>query len=152
MQVETLRDVLVWTREFHKNLSACLQHCAGKNENARSQMLLAYLAVHEQELAQTVAGFVDTADTRALNTWCYDYMDKHPILHSTNCDAPFQDLGPEEIMSVVTDQHDQVIELYRYLFGRADIEATRELMDEVKSLEEQEIRQMVQGVNRMQDM
>ncbi|QIL89077.1 ATPase [Microbulbifer harenosus] len=152
MQVETLRDVLVWTREFHKNLAACLQHCAGKNENARSQMLLAYLARHEKELTETVDGFVDTAETRALNTWCYDYMDKHPILHSVHCDAPFQDLEPDEIMSVVSNQHDQVIELYRYLYGRADIEETRELMEELKSLEEQQIKQMVQGVNRMRDM
>lgn len=152
MQVETLRDVLVWTREFHKNLAACLQHCAGKNENVRSQMLLEYLARHEKELTETVDGFVDTAETRALNTWCYDYMDKHPILHSVHCDAPFQNLEPDEIMSVVSDQHDQVIELYRYLYGRADIEETRELMEELKSLEEQQIKQMVQGVNRMRDM
>jgi len=152
VQVETLRDVLVWTREFHKNLSACLQHCFGKSENTRSQMLLEYLTKHEQEMSQTVDGFVKTAETRALNTWCYDYMDKHPILHSEQCHAPFQDLEPDEIMRVITDQHEQVIELYRYLYGRADIEETRELMEELKSLEEQGIKQMVQSVNRMRDM
>ncbi|WP_323844314.1 ATPase [Microbulbifer magnicolonia] len=152
MQVETLRDVLVWTREFHKNLSACLQHCAGRNENARSKMLLEYLARHEQELSQTVAGFVETAETRALNTWCYDFLEKHPILHSAQCDAPFQALEPDEIMGIVTDQQEQVIDLYRYLHGRADIEATRELMEELESLEEQETKQMVQGANRMQEM
>ncbi len=152
MQVETLRDVLVWTREFHKNLSACLHHCAGKNENARAKMLLEYLARHEQELSQTVSGFVETAEARALNTWCYDYLEKHPILHSAHCDAPFQDLEQDEIMVVITDQHEQVIDLYRYLHARADIEATRELMDELESLEEQESRRMTQGANRMQEM
>lgn len=152
MQVETLRDVLVWTREFHKNLSACLRHCAGRNESDRAKMLLEYLARHEEELSGIVAGFVDTAETRALNTWCYDYMEKHPILHSAHCDAPFQNLEPDEIMAIITDQHEQVIGLYRYLHARADIEATRELMEELESLEEQEARQMTQGANRMQEM
>ncbi|WP_308365889.1 MULTISPECIES: ATPase [unclassified Microbulbifer] len=152
MQVETLKDVLVWTREFHRNLSDCLRHCALNNENSRAKLLLDYLAQHEQELSQIVSGFVETAETRALNTWCYDYMEKHPILHSAHCDAPFQDLEPDEIMGVITDQHEQVIDLYRYLHARADIEATRELMEELESLEEQAARQMSQGANRMQEM
>ncbi len=73
-------------------------------------------------------------------------------MHNVHCDAPFQDLEPEEIMGIVTDRHDQVIELYLYLYGRADIEDARELMEELKSLEEQEIKQKVQGMNQMQDM
>lgn len=37
MQVETLKDVLEWTREFHGNLSACFYHSAGQNKGARDE-------------------------------------------------------------------------------------------------------------------
>lgn len=152
MEVETLKDVLEWTRKFHRNLSGCLRECAGHNESERARLLLDYLAQHENQLAGLVSDFEDQAETRALNTWCYDYMEKHPILHNTHCDVPFQNLGAEEIMNIVTDQHEQVIDLYRYLHARADTEGTRELMDNLKSLEENEAKQMTQAANRLQDM
>lgn len=152
MQVETLRDVLVWTSTFHDNLADCMERCAVKNENPRARMLLDYLAKHERSLSQTVSGFEHTADNKAINTWCYDYLDKHPILNSTECDAPFSELDDEEIMGVVTDQHEQVIDLYRYLHTKAEIPSTQELMDELESLETQETRQMVQSANRMHEM
>jgi len=40
-------------------------------------------------------------------------MDHPPILYNEHCDAPFQDLEPDEIMRGITDQHEEVIELYR---------------------------------------
>jgi hypothetical protein len=36
MQVETLEDVLHWTKEFHKHLSRCLQNSADENQGARA--------------------------------------------------------------------------------------------------------------------
>lgn len=152
MKVETYKDLLTWTGEFHKNLSSCLQHCASKNENERSRMLLEYLAGHEQELANTVSGFVDTTDTGALKTWCYDYAQNHPLLHSQECKEPFQDMEPDNILAKVIERHEQVIDLYRSLQATADVGAARELMEELESLEAQEARQMTQGANRMQEM
>lgn len=152
MQVETLKDVLEWTRKFHSNLSDCLHQCAESNESERARLLLDYLAKHEDKLSGLVAEFEVGAEMKALNTWCYDYMEKHPILRSAGCDAPFQKLDAEEIMDVVTDQHEQVIDLYRYLHARADTESIRELVGNLKSLEEQEAMLMTQAANRLQDL
>lgn len=55
MQIETLKDVLHWTKEFHNQLSRCLRECADENQDARAQMLLTYLAAHEEKLAKAVA-------------------------------------------------------------------------------------------------
>ena len=129
-----------------------MESCAAKNQNPRAQMLLDYFARHERSLSQMVSGFEHAADNKAISTWCYDYLDKHPILHSTECSAPFAELDDEEIMGVVTEQHDQVIDLYRYLHTKAEIPSTQELMDELESLESQETRQMVQGANRMHEI
>lgn len=152
MQIETLRDVLKWTKEFHQHLSQCLSHCADKNTNTRAKMILAYLSDHEESLTKVVSGFETSGNEHALNTWCYEYVNKHPIIQHGHCDAPFSDLDAVQIMEVIVDQHQQVIELYRYLASRADIPSAQEMLTSLKSLEEQEMMRMVQSANRFEDM
>jgi hypothetical protein len=43
MQIETLKDVLHWTKEFHQQLSQCLSHFGDK-----IHMMLAYLSEQEK--------------------------------------------------------------------------------------------------------
>ena len=152
MQIETLHDVLHWTKEFHTQLSRCLQHCADNNQDERARMLLMYLVTHEDKLAKVVARFEEWGDSHALNTWCYEFLDKHPIVQHQHCDAPFAKLNAEQIMAVIIEQHQQVIELYRYLFSRADIPSAQELLAGLKSLEEHEAMQMSQSANRLNDL
>jgi hypothetical protein len=68
------------------------------------------------------------------------------------CDEPFAKLNATEIMEVIVEQHEQVIELYRYLASRADIPSAKELLEPLKSLEEHEVMRAVQTANRFQDM
>lgn len=150
MQVETLRDVLHWTREFHRHLSQCLSHCADKNTDERARMMLAYLSDHEKALAKVVAGFEKTGDEHALNTWFYEYVSRHPITRYVHCETPFTELTVTQIMAVIVDQHQQVIELYRYLASRAEIPSAKELLEELRSLEDHEIMRMVQSSNRFE--
>lgn len=152
MQIETLRDVLHWTTEFHQHLSQCLSHCTDENASERARMILAYLSDHESELSNVVRRFETSGDERALNTWCYEYVDKHPIVRHVHCEAPFADLDATQIMAVVVDQHQQIIELYRYLASRADIPTAKELMETLKSMEEHEMMRMAQAANRFEDM
>lgn len=152
MQIETLRDVLHWTTEFHQHLSECLAHCASKNESERAKMLLDYLADHEEKLAYVVERFEKTGDSSALNTWCFEYINKHPIVQHVHCDAPFADLDATQIMAVIVDQHEQIIELYRYLASRAGVPSAMELLESLKSLEEHEMMRMAQTANRFEDL
>lgn len=55
-------------------------------------------------------------------------------------------------MEVIVDQHQQVIELYRYLASRADIPSAKELMESLRSLEEHEMMRMAQFANRFGDL
>ncbi|WP_339616339.1 ATPase [uncultured Gilvimarinus sp.] len=152
MQVETLRDVLQWTKEFHHHLSQCLSHCTEKNTSERAKFILAYLSDHEENLAKVVNGFKESGNEHALNTWCYEYVNKQPIIQHGQCDAPFSNLDAVQIMDVIADQHQQVIELYRYLASRADIPSAQEMLSSLKSLEEHEIMRMVHSANRLEDM
>lgn len=152
MQIGTLKDVLHWTREFHQHLSQCLSHCADKNMDERARMILAYLSDHEKALTKVVSGFETSGDEHALNTWCYEYVAKHPIVRHAHCDAPFAELDAMQIMEVIIDQHQQVIELYRYLTSRVDIPSAKELMESLESLEKHEMMRMAQSANRFGDM
>lgn len=118
----------------------------------RARMILAYLSDHEKALTKVVSGFETSGDEHALNTWCYEYVAKHPIVRHAHCDAPFAELDATQIMEVIVDQHQQVIELYRYLASRADIPSAKELMESLRSLEEHEMMRMTQSANRFEDL
>nr|WP_276669151.1 hypothetical protein [Thalassolituus oleivorans] len=104
MQIETLRDVLLWTKEFHQHLSQCLSHCVDKNTDERARMILAYLSDHEESLTKVVNGFETTGNEHALNTWCYEYVNKQPVVQHAHCDAPFSELDSEQIIEIIVNR------------------------------------------------
>jgi len=152
MQIETLKDVLHWTKKFHQHLSQCLSHCADKNTDERARMMLGYLSEHEKSLTDVVSGFEKSGDERALNTWCYEYVNRHPITLHAHCDAPFAELETAQIMEVIIDQHQKVTELYRYLASRAEIPLTKELLESLLSLEQHGVMRMAQVSNWFGDL
>ena len=152
MQVETIRDILHWTGQFHTSLSECLNRGAQRNKSERCVMILEYLAEHEARLAKVLADSEKDGDVQALDTWCYDYMNDRSIVNDALCDAPFHSFDSAEIIHEVMEQHNQVIELYRNLSERADIPEARELLESLHSFEEHEAMQMTQTANRFSDM
>lgn len=152
MEIETLRDVLQWTEKFHRHLSDSLSAGSDKNTDQRARMVLAYLADHEKVLTQLVNGFEYEGDEHALNIWCYEYVQKHPIVQRVHSEAPFSELDAQQIMEVIVDQHQQVIALYRHLAGKEILPAASELLETLLSLEEHEMMRMMQSANRFSDM
>ena len=80
------------------------------------------------------------------------WNDKHPIIRHEKCDKPFAQMNADEIITEITHQHGQVIELYRYLRGRDAAPSYRELLDQLLSLEEHEAMRMTQAANRLHDL
>lgn len=152
MRIETLKDVLKWTELFHKQLSDCLAHCADETESERLKMLLDYLAEHEQVLSDVLVRFEATASANALNTWCYEYLDKYPIPLHADCDKPFANASPADVMASLAQQHQQVISFYRYLLSRAETPSARELLERLVGLEEHEAKRIMHSANRFEDI
>lgn len=152
MRVETIRDILHWTREFHQQLSLCLQHSVDKNESERAQLLLKYLGEHEKKLVNTLEGFEKTASESVLNTWSYEYFDQHPIKPAQQCEDSFSQLTSKDIIVEVTNLHQQVIDLYHYLQSRAEQPSAKELLGQLAEMEKHEIMQIVQSTNRLEDL
>lgn len=152
MKIETLKDILHWTAEFHEQLSTTLTRSAANNEGEREKMLLDFLADHEERLAIVIEKYEKTGDQHALNTWCYEYLDNNNITLKHHTDIPFSELNVDEIMEVLVDEHQQVIELYRYLVSRADISSAKELLESLVALEEHEMMLMSHAANRLHDL
>jgi hypothetical protein len=152
MQVETIRDVLNWTVLFHKNLKDSLKNSAKQNKDERARMILNYLSDHEESLEHIVQGFENAADENALDTWCYDYIEKHSIIEHIDTDSLFEELDMPQIMEKIVNHHEQVIELYIHIYSRVDIDSAKNLLDTIRDIEENEIKRIVQSANRFSDM
>ena len=152
MNIETFQDLIDWTRQLHAHLAACLKHCATQQEEVRAKWLLEYLADHEAALERTVASFEKQADPKALHTWVYDYLSRVPIAPHQACLSPYAGMSFDDICREIFSLHDQVIELYRYLEGRAEIPETRELVRELLKLEEHEAMRLAHQTNRARDL
>ncbi|MBH0059177.1 ATPase [Pseudoalteromonas sp. SWXJZ94C] len=152
MQIETIRDVLNWTVLFHKNLKDSLNQSSEQNKDEGARMMLRYLSEHEESLENIVQGFENTADVKALNTWCFDYIEKHSIIERVDCNSLFEELDISDIMEKIVNHHEQVIELYIHIYSRVDIESAKTLLDTIKDIEENEIKRIVQSANRFSDM
>jgi hypothetical protein len=151
MRTETLQDIIARTRNFHQQLQQRLMEGGKASQSTRAALLLDYLAKFEQTLAELVTAIERGADGGALNTWCYEYLHKYPINHIDVNEIAAADVDPDRIMEMVMAYHNEVIGLYRFLHRRMETESSRELMANLKTLEEQQAMQMMQAANRLQD-
>lgn len=152
MQVESVKDILEWTVQFHHEFAACLKDCAKANHDERSKLLLTYLADHEKTLERIISEFEETAELNALNTWCYEYLEKHPIVKHQHHDVPYAELGTREIMSQVTQLHEQVIDMFQDLYQRAPVESEKTLLEQLFDVESHEAMRISQSANRLEDL
>ena len=152
MVVETLEDVLHWTRAVHRNLADCLEHCADEARGERVKMLMGYLSAHERELDRALALSEEDASRGALDTWVYDYVDKAPVKPHQVCAGAFRDKSTEEVLADVMQLHEQIVGLYQYLQGRAEVPSTQSLIDGLLALEQQQARLLVTQAHRLDDL
>ncbi|MEM8877766.1 MAG: ATPase [Pseudomonadota bacterium] len=152
MKVQTISDLIDWTRAMHHQLAERLADGSAQHEQEMAKLLLSYLADHETALEKIIEGFEQQADAKALNTWVYDYLGHAPIDLHHGSDAPFSEMNFDEICGSVFDVHNQAIDLYRDLLGRADIPEAKELLQALLAIEEHETMRLAQQTNRMRDM
>ncbi|MFC3608222.1 ATPase [Stutzerimonas tarimensis] len=152
MKIERFEDLIDWTRHTHGRLSTCLSRAAGKHEQLRAQWLLTYLADHEKALARTIGRMEQHAKPHVLRTCIYDYLIREPILFSGPSAKAYDSMSVDDISREVFDIHNQVIELYRSLARRAEIEGARVLADDLLKLEEHETMRLATQVGRINEI
>ncbi len=152
MDIRTFRELIDWTRDLHANLARCMSQCATKNEEERARALLDYLATHESEMERIVNEFEKQGDAKALETRVYDYLSHNPIKTHRTCDEPYARLDFAGICREVFDFHDQIIDLYKTMVGKAEIPEARELLESLLTMEENESMRLARQIGRMDDL
>ncbi|MDF1782314.1 MAG: hypothetical protein P1U67_13565 [Alcanivoracaceae bacterium] len=152
MQVETLADVLEWTRSMHRNLADCLEYCASETDSERNRMLMNYLSTHERELDRVLKLSEADASPAALDTWVYEYFDKAPAKPEPVLNEIFHGKSTEEVFAVVIAQHEKIMDVYRYLQAQAAVESSHSLVDSLLALEKQEAQLLTTQVHRLDDL
>jgi len=152
MEIKTFYDLIEWNRSLHARLAMCLSHCASRHKDERASLLLGYLASHETEMEKMVAGFERQADPKAAKTYVYDYIPHKPVTTHLACDDHYAKLDADSIRSEVFEFHEQIIDLYRTLLGKAEIREARELVQSLLDMEEHETKRLVRQVERMDDL
>ena len=152
MQVETMGDVMDWTRAVHANMAECLEHCSRDSRRERVKMLLDYLAKHEHQLDHVYELSKEDVSRQALDTWCQEFFEKAPVRPHEKCSEDFRDRDTGEILAAVVAMHDKLIEFYRYMVSRAEVTSTRELLQALLDLEEHEAMRMARDGGRLEDL
>ena len=138
MQVETLGEVPNWTTGFHRTLAYRLGPYSGYHGSERTRLLLDYLSKREASLARTVHDTKLLVEDKTLATWCYEYFETNEIVHGIEPVDVFSDLVSKHILDIVSQQHNQIIDLYRYLYSRATVPETKSLLGALLEFEQHE--------------
>ena len=152
MEIKTFEDLIDWVRDMHRFLARSMHESADSNTDEQASALLNYLADHEQELVRITDEFERQAERKTLQTRLYDYMKHKPVKVNDPADTHFASLGFEEICAEIFRFHDQVIDLYDSLAGKAEIPEAKDLMDSMKKMEENEAMRLARQVASTRDM
>lgn len=131
MEPKTLENILDEVDAFHQRLVAHLRHCTEVCENEREGMLLDFVSDHEQWLSSSLEGFERTQYEGALNTWYYEYTDRHAILFSNPEEIPFDKMSYDEIAEKIRNINNEIIDLFEHLKGRSETKASEEAVDQM---------------------
>ncbi|MFN3581211.1 MAG: ATPase [Pseudomonas sp.] len=151
MKAETFEQLVDWTSGLHKHLAESLEQGEIQAQGEKAQWLLHYLAEHERTLTDVVQRMKEKADPKALNTWLYEHLsEKMPPANGRQ--LSFSNMDFEEISAQIFEIHNQLIELYRSMSGRAPTPEIRELMEELLDLEEHETLRLAGQVDSVRGM
>ena len=152
MEIKTFEDLIDWTRQMHRHLARCLHDSASLNKDERASALLDYVASHETLLEKAVSEFEEQADPKAMKTRLYDYLNHKPIKADQASDTHYADMGFKDIAREIFQFHDQVMDLYDSLIGKAEIPEAKSLLEDLLALEKHEAMRLSSQINRMDDL
>ena len=150
MRVETLSEVMEWTRSVHRKLADAVDQATGGSRGERLQMLANYLSEHERRLAQALEKAEEDAQRSVLDTWTYEFMRNVTVRHQDELD--FHNDDADTLLSEVLQVHEQIIAVYREMAARADAPEIREMLENLCSLEQHETMRMARDAGMLGDV
>lgn len=131
MEPKTLATILDEVDAFHQRLIAHLQHCRKQCTNERERLLLDFIIDHEEWLSSSLSSLERQQYGNALNTWFYEYTDRHAILFARVDEIPFHEMPYDAIAEKIRDINEQIIDLFQHLKERSESKSAEKALDEL---------------------
>lgn len=152
MKVNTLEHLIEWSSAVHRHLADQLETASGSADEGPAKLFVGYAAGHERKMSEQVAGVARESDTKALQTWVYDWLEQPPkppeaIVHIGGHEVDFDALS-----RTIFSAHNEIMSLFQQLKIRADTAEVEEVIARMVDIEEGHTRQMAQQMNRTLDM
>lgn len=151
MKIETLHDVMQWTKKMHQRLHDFSAHCALERDNERISLLLDHISEHEQNMALVIKEFTDNGQSSVLNTYCRQYYEKRAVRINTECEQLFAKMDMDEIAAAILEYHKHIIGLFEYLQNCSSAPSVAEFLSKVLSFEEAEERLLARNMKQIRD-
>lgn len=151
MQTETYDYLLQWTSELHQIIAERLQQVISPDTDQRTRWLLEYIASQERELAKTVKRFRQQAGAAESRTWLYEHIGEN-VPPNARWELSFVGKTADQISEQVFELHNQLIEVYTSMSGRAPIPAAMELMGDMLTLEQGATRRLAEQCGRLNEL
>ena len=152
MSVETIKDILDWTRSLHEQLAEVYRTTSEEADSERTKMLLTYVADHEVKLAEAIEHYEKNATVTILDNWVQDYIVKNPFMQGMMTSMKFAGMDPDQILNTTVASHQHLIDMYKGLAESAQSSALKELFENMESLELHELMRMVHSTERFNDL
>lgn len=153
MAIETIKDILDWTRDLHGELSELYQNSSEETDDERLKMLLTYIAEHEQKLAEAIDKYEhDSGTIDTLDSWFQQYTENNPFLKGMKSLTQLQPFDSRTVLDYTVQTHQNLINLYRELGDNARTDRIKTLFDNLASMELHDLMRMVHTSERMDDM
>lgn len=152
MRYKTVKDILDWTAELHRQLGELAEKAADDPGRDRLKLVVEYLADHESRLKKAILGFETETPDGVLSTW----FDRAPNFELPDLNGDAEALANadsiEQAVSLVVDFHDQIVGIYGNLAEQTNNEKIRELFESLASLEEHDKLRLVRNAHHLRDM
>lgn len=152
MTVETIKDILDWTRNLHVQLEEVYRTTSDETDSERTKMLLSYVADHEAKLAEAIEHYEKDVTVNMIDTWVQDYIMKNPFMQGMMTSLKFAGMSGDEILNATLSSHQHLINLYKDLAESAQTKQLQELFENMQSLEMHELMRMVHTTERFNDL
>lgn len=152
MKTDTLEHLVNWSSAVHEQLAEQLDTAAQGASDGPARLFAEYAATHERNMAKQIAGLIRDSDSKARQTWVYDWLDHPPTAPESMVRIGSQEVDLEALSRDLFTAHNEIMTIFSQITARADTPEVEELITRVIDVEEGHTRQMAQQLNRTQDM
>jgi hypothetical protein len=150
MRFKTVREVVDFARELHQALAGQYAELEQLATSERAQILLDYLSRHERQLAEALGNYEVDIAQGMMNTW----LQYTPELQSQVLAETVRAVDLNQVDSIVKAAlavDDYLVDLYREMVDRAELESLKAVFSGLLKLEESERRQIAKNALRLAD-